>query len=125
MTKYTAAILADILSVSKQTVLKWEKSGTLVPKEDKATRTKYFTAAQVAHFRQIQEMACSRWDEEQAVKPKNRYTSIELFAGAGGLALGLEKAGLHAVMLNEIDKQACETLRQNRPHWNVVEGDVA
>ncbi|MDQ7074954.1 MAG: DNA (cytosine-5-)-methyltransferase [Gammaproteobacteria bacterium] len=52
------------------------------------------------------------------------YRSIELFAGAGGLAIGLEKAGFQAVVLNEIDKHACATLRKNRPDWNVIEGDV-
>lgn len=52
------------------------------------------------------------------------FSSIELFAGAGGLALGLEKAGFKAVLLNEIDKYACQTLRQNRPHWHVIEGDI-
>lgn len=52
------------------------------------------------------------------------YTSIELFAGAGGLALGLEKAGLHHIALNEFDKYACQTLRANRPNWNVLEGDI-
>lgn len=50
--------------------------------------------------------------------------SIELFAGAGGLALGLERAGFEAVLLNEWDKNACATLRLNRPHWNVVQSDV-
>lgn len=59
-----------------------------------------------------------------AVIPKNNYTSIELFAGAGGLALGLEEAGLHHVMLNEFDHTACDTLRNNRPNWNVIEGDI-
>ena len=52
------------------------------------------------------------------------HTSIELFSGAGGLALGLEKAGFENVLLNEIDKYACATLRHNRPNWNVVEADV-
>lgn len=52
------------------------------------------------------------------------HTVIELFAGAGGLALGLEAAGLKCVALNEIDHWAAQTLRQNRPHWNVIEGDV-
>jgi DNA (cytosine-5)-methyltransferase 1 len=52
------------------------------------------------------------------------FRSIELFAGAGGLALGLEHAGFNAVLLNEIDKQACATLRHNRPDWNVVEGSI-
>jgi DNA (cytosine-5)-methyltransferase 1 len=52
------------------------------------------------------------------------FSSIELFAGAGGLALGLEKAGFHAILLNELDKHACATLRHNRPHWNVIEGGI-
>ncbi|MDO9138821.1 MAG: DNA (cytosine-5-)-methyltransferase [Methylobacter sp.] len=52
------------------------------------------------------------------------FSSIELFAGAGGLALGLEKAGFEAVLLNELDKHACATLRHNRPHWNVIEGSI-
>lgn len=49
---------------------------------------------------------------------------VELFAGAGGLALGLEKAGLKAKMLVEIDKDSANTLKTNRPKWNVINGDV-
>lgn len=52
-------------------------------------------------------------------------TTIELFAGAGGLALGIEKAGFHTLALNEFDADACATMRINRPYWNVIEGDVA
>lgn len=51
-------------------------------------------------------------------------TGIELFAGAGGLALGLERAGVSAVALVEFNHAACETLRKNRPHWNVIEADI-
>ncbi|HEX2863763.1 MAG TPA: DNA cytosine methyltransferase [Deinococcales bacterium] len=51
-------------------------------------------------------------------------TSIEICAGAGGQALGLEKAGFGHVALVEIDPHACRTLRKNRPEWNVIEGDV-
>lgn len=51
-------------------------------------------------------------------------TSLELFSGAGGLALGLEKSGFHTLALNEFDKNACATLRNNRPNWNVLEGDI-
>lgn len=50
--------------------------------------------------------------------------SIEICAGAGGQALGLEQAGFDHVALVEIEKAACETLRANRPEWNVIEGDV-
>lgn len=57
-------------------------------------------------------------------QPTKSYTSIELFAGAGGLALGLERAGFQAALLNEWDKHACATLRHNRPNWNVIEGDI-
>jgi len=55
----------------------------------------------------------------------NRRTSIELFAGAGGLALGLEKAGFDTIGLIEFDKSASDTLKQNRPNWNVIHDDIA
>lgn len=51
-------------------------------------------------------------------------TGIELFAGAGGLALGLEQAGINGLAYVEFDKYACDTLRINRPHWNVIEEDI-
>ncbi len=54
-----------------------------------------------------------------------RPTVIELFAGAGGLALGLEKAGFTTLGLVEFDKNACETLKLNRPNWNVIHDDLA
>lgn len=49
---------------------------------------------------------------------------IEICAGAGGQALGLEKAGFEPEALVEIDKHCCETLRYNRPSWNVTEADM-
>jgi len=58
------------------------------------------------------------------VKPKKPFTTLELFAGAGGLAYGLEKAGFKTVGLVEIDKYAAGTLRLNRPNWNVIENDI-
>ncbi|WP_143825253.1 DNA cytosine methyltransferase, partial [Mesomycoplasma ovipneumoniae] len=52
------------------------------------------------------------------------YTSIELFAGAGGLALGLEQAGFKHIGLVEYDKYAASTLKANRPKWNVICEDI-
>ena len=52
-------------------------------------------------------------------------TTIELFAGAGGLALGVEKAGFDTLGLIEFDADACETLKLNRPEWNVIHDDIA
>lgn len=51
--------------------------------------------------------------------------SIELFAGAGGLALGIEKAGFDTIGLVEFDSAAAETLKHNRPNWNVIHDDIA
>lgn len=47
-------------------------------------------------------------------------TNVELFAGAGGLALGLEEAGFENILSNDFDKDSCDTLKLNRPNWNVV-----
>ena len=56
---------------------------------------------------------------------KRTFTSIELFAGAGGLALGLEKAGFRSIGLVEFDKAAANTLKTNRPEWKVLNDDIA
>lgn len=58
------------------------------------------------------------------IKPLKKYNSVELFAGAGGLALGLEEAGFNPHAFVEIDKYAAETLRSNRPNWNVIQEDI-
>ncbi len=52
------------------------------------------------------------------------YNMLELFAGAGGLALGFDKAGFNTVGLVEVDKYASETLRRNRKDWNVINKDI-
>ena len=61
-------------------------------------------------------------DEKETTK---KPTTIELFAGAGGLALGIEKAGFDTISLIEVDKDAADTLKCNRPNWNVICDDVA
>lgn len=51
-------------------------------------------------------------------------TSIEICAGAGGQALGLEQAGFQHTAAVEIDVHAARTLTANRPHWNVLNSDL-
>ena len=56
----------------------------------------------------------------------DELTSVEICAGAGGQALGLEQAGFAHEAVIELDADACETLRRNRgAQWKVVEDDVA
>jgi DNA (cytosine-5)-methyltransferase 1 len=58
-------------------------------------------------------------------EPKvSELTALEVCAGAGGQSLGLECAGIQHVGLIEIDKNACDTLRLNRPQWNVIQQDL-
>jgi DNA (cytosine-5)-methyltransferase 1 len=52
-------------------------------------------------------------------------TSVEMCAGAGGQALGLEQAGFGHNALVEIERDFCATLRENRPAWNVCQGDLS
>jgi len=56
---------------------------------------------------------------------EKKYNTIELFAGAGGLALGVENAGFNTLGLIEFDKDACDTLKKNRPGWRVICDDIA
>ncbi|MEO0414729.1 MAG: DNA cytosine methyltransferase [Verrucomicrobiota bacterium] len=51
--------------------------------------------------------------------------AVELCAGAGGQALGVETAGFEHAALVEIDKDCCDTLKQNRSAWNVVNDDLS
>ena len=118
-----ANLLADIASVSKSTLASWEKNGKITPIYNALGEKKYLLE-QLRDFSPVQAMLNSTWDTEAQVKPVRDFSSIELFAGAGGLAIGLEQAGFKALALNELDKHACDTLRKNRPHWNVIQGDV-
>ncbi|MGJ8637828.1 MAG: DNA cytosine methyltransferase [Opitutaceae bacterium] len=119
--KYSLADVASILSVSKRVVETRAKNGTLKPDLDGG----FYSEEQLLQFEEFRAMRESRWDEEISTTPTRAYQSVELFAGAGGLALGLEKAGFSPALLNEIDSDACATLSKNRPHWPVVPGDVS
>lgn len=120
---FTINNIADILGVSIHTVNTWVNKGTLVLEKGENGQVGFY-AHQLMGIPQVESMINSNWEEESKVQPVRDFTSIELFAGGGGLALGMESAGFKHVLLNEFDKAACATLRHNRPLWNVVENDI-
>jgi len=122
---YSIAQVADLLSISKETLRRWDKNGTLVAERCPENNYRVYRRAQLELFESAQSLFKSEWDKELKTRPLRPYKLIELFAGTGGLAIGMEQAGFESVLLNEIDKHACNTLRKNRPEWNVVEGDIS
>lgn len=112
-----------MLGVSRSTVETWIRVGKY-PAHTLPCGKRILYLDEVKSTPEVSAMLDTRWDEEMKTTPTSNYTSAELFAGCGGLALGLEKAGFHHILLNEFDRSACDTLRHNRPDWNVIEGDV-
>ena len=118
---FSLELLADILSLPKRSIESKIKKGELTP----CPKTGLINKLDVMRYPAIKSLHESSWDDELKIKPSRKYNLIELFAGCGGLALGMEQAGFESVLLNEMDKHACSTLRHNRPDWNVIEGDIS
>ncbi|MBL4587395.1 MAG: DNA (cytosine-5-)-methyltransferase [Flavobacteriales bacterium] len=120
---YTISEVADLLGKSKETLRRWDRNGKLTAVREPMSNYRVYKKEQLKIFDELDFLFNSGEDGNQ-VKPKLDYSVLELFAGAGGLAIGLEEAGLKCVGLNEIDHWASETLRNNRPKWNVMEEDI-
>ncbi|WP_115815070.1 DNA (cytosine-5-)-methyltransferase [Flavobacterium aquicola] len=125
MSEYlTISETAKLLNKSTKTLRRWDEEGKLSAVREPMSNYRVYRKNDVetlfADFLQTD----VRETISNFVESENEYKVLELFAGAGGLAVGMEKAGLKCVALNEIDKHACATLRNNRPKWNVLEGDI-
>lgn len=118
---YSLSETSDILRKSKETLRRWDREGKLIAFREPMSQYRVYK-------KEIIDNLLLPFDEvddvDNTVKPNREYKVLELFAGAGGLAIGMEKSGIKCVGLNEIDKWACATLRHNRPNWNVLEGDI-
>lgn len=125
MSEYlTISETARLLNKSTKTLRRWDEEGKLSAVREPMSNYRVYRKDDV-------QALFSEFIQDEIIEtvsnfaePLNEYKVLELFAGAGGLAVGMEKAGLKCVALNEIDKHACETLRTNRPNWNVYEGDI-
>jgi len=111
------------LGISIDTIRRWDKKGLIKSFRDERNDRMF----SLGEIKRIQNKTHGDKKSRFRVLKNTRmspYTAIELFAGAGGTALGMENAGIKHVLLNENDKHACETLRRNKPEWNIIEGDV-
>ena len=120
---YSISEVADLLSVSKETLRRWDRNGKLTAVREPMSNYRVYMKEQLEIFDEL-EFLFNTSDHSNFVESTKQFNAIELFAGAGGLALGLEKSGIKCLALNEIDHWAAETLRKNRPDWNVIEDDV-
>jgi DNA (cytosine-5)-methyltransferase 1 len=63
-------------------------------------------------------------DEAGGERRVSGLPAISLFAGAGGLDLGVERAGYQILATVEFERDACDTLRSNFPNMAVIERDL-
>ncbi len=117
------------LGVSVDTIRRWEKMGLIKATRDQNNHRLF----NLDELTRVEKKTRGEHGENNytVLKEKVVYpvTCIDLFAGAGGTALGFHNAGIQHVLLSELDKGACSTLRANSDAlslgWRIVEGDVA
>ena len=126
MSKYLSlSETAELLGKSKETLRRWDREGKLPAVREPMSNYRMYSRSQIEDiFSDFFNTQTVKEVVNNYTKPAREYKVLELFAGAGGLAIGLENAGLKCVALNDIDKFACQTLRRNRPNWNILEGDI-
>lgn len=121
---FTAGEAALKLGISIDTIRRWDKGG-LIKSFRNERNDRIFSLDEIKRIQNKTQSSNSKNKYKILTNKKSSpYTVIELFAGAGGTALGMENAGIQHVLLNENDKHACETLRINKPNWNIIEEDV-
>lgn len=121
---YSLSEASEILGKSKETLRRWDREGKLVAAREPISDYRIYKKEQIKSLLEIFDNNTIEETTNNQETPFKDYKVLELFAGAGGLAIGLEKSGIKCEALNEIDKWACQTLRNNRPNWNVIEGDI-
>lgn len=119
---YSLSEAAEILGKSKETLRRWDREGKLSAVREPISNYRVYDKQELEDYLSL--FSQQKNEVNNFVRSKKVYKVLELFAGAGGLAIGLEKAGIKCIALNEIDKWACQTLRENRPKWNVLQGDI-
>lgn len=120
---FSISEVAELLGKSTETLRRWDNNGKLTALREPMSNYRIYKKEQLKIFDELSYLFNNE-TQTSTITPKESFNILELFAGAGGLAIGLEQAGLKCIALNEIDHWAAETLRVNRPNWNVLEGDI-
>ncbi len=112
--KMTRTVLKETAGISFNVLARMGKDEPIsIESLEKVCRTLGCEIGDIMEFKDVKKQS------------KETFKTIELFAGAGGLALGIEKAGFESLGLVEFDRDAADTLRCNRPDWQVIHDDIA
>lgn len=115
---------SKVLEVSPDTIRRWDKKGLIQAQRSELNHRLF----NLGELKRVQKKVSGKHKGNNykilKSKDKTKYSVIELFAGAGGTALGFHNAGLQHTLLTDWDKDATATLKLNMPEWNVVQGDV-
>ena len=110
-------LAAELLRVSPDTIRRWHKKG-LIKATVGSHGERLFSREEISRVNKKSSASDKPWKVLRATKSK--LTSIELFSGAGGLALGMHNAGINSKLLVDFDKDSVKTLQQNRPKWKSI-----
>ena len=120
---------AQALGVSADTIRRWSKLGLIKSTRDK-NQKRMFNLAELHRLRRKLNGEGDSTDYQilRADETFDDATCIDLFAGAGGTALGFSNAGINHVLLNEFDKNAAQALKDNSDahglNWVIDDRDV-
>ena len=119
-------VAASTLGVKPSDIYTWEKKQLIRSYPDNSNKNRVFDLEEINAFYQRKHSTTFQNSYKILKAPTpTTITAIELFAGAGGLALGFENAGIQHQLLVESDRACLETLKKNRPQWPIVGADVA
>jgi len=115
---------SEQLSISVDTIRRWDKKGLIKSVRNNQNHRVF----DLDEIKRLQQKISGKSDDNYTIlkaAKTSKYKVIELFAGAGGTALGFENAGLKHILMNEYDQDCVETLKRNfSSQTKVIAGDV-
>lgn len=123
-TLYTVHEASANLKVSTDTIRRWEKKG-LIKAQRSSLNHRVFNLKELQRINnKISGNHTKNNYKILKTNKRTKYTAIELFAGAGGTALGFDNAGINHKLLTDWDRDSIRTLKLNKPAWNITQEDI-